>query len=105
MSIRPVEFNGVVQRSQDVSTLKQNEDNKTMLQQQNVQTQFSKETMQHMQQVNHANDSDNPEKKYDAREKGSNKYENRRNKKKKTDDKNSGKVTVKTVVGGFDMKV
>ena len=40
MSIRPVEFHGIVQRSQDVSTLKQNEDNKPMLQQQNVQTQF-----------------------------------------------------------------
>ena len=47
MSIRPVEFSGVVQRSQDMSTLKQNEDNKPMLQQQNVQTQFAKETTQH----------------------------------------------------------
>ena len=27
MSIRPVEFSGVVQRSQDISSLKQNEDN------------------------------------------------------------------------------
>ncbi len=60
MSIRPVEFSGVVQRSQDVSALKQNEDNKSMLQQQNVQTQFAKDTMHHMQQVTHANDSDNP---------------------------------------------
>ena len=42
MSIRPVEFSGVVQRSQDISSLKQNEDNKPMLQQQNVQTQFAK---------------------------------------------------------------
>ena len=69
MSIRPVEFHGIVQRSQDVSTLKQNEDNKPMLQQQNVQTQFAKETAQHMHQVNQANDSDNPEQKFDAREK------------------------------------
>lgn len=28
MSIRPIDFNGMVQRTQDVSTLKQNEDNK-----------------------------------------------------------------------------
>ena len=67
MSIRPVEFSGVVQRSQDVSTLKQNEDNKAMLQQQNVQTQFAKDTVHHMKQVNHANDADNPKKKFDAR--------------------------------------
>lgn len=105
MSIRPVEFSGVVQRSQDMSTVKQNEDNKPMLQQQNVQTQFAKETVHHMQQVNHANDSDNPEQKFDAREKGSNEYENRRNKKKKQEGKNSGKVMAKAVRGGFDMKI
>ena len=28
MSIRPVDFNGMIQRTQDVSTLKQNEDNR-----------------------------------------------------------------------------
>ncbi len=104
MSIRPVEFSGMVQRSQDISALKQNEDNKAMLQQQNVQTQFAKDTVHHMKQVNHANDSDNPEKKFDAREKGSNEYEDRRNKKKKAGEKNSGKVSVKTS-GGFDMKI
>ena len=43
MSIRPVEFNGMIQRTQDVSTLKQNEDNKPFMEQQNIQTQFSKE--------------------------------------------------------------
>ena len=104
MSIRPVEFSGVVQRSQDVSTVKQNEDNKSALQQQNVQTQFAKDTTHHMQQVTHANDSDNSQKKFDAREKGSNEYEDRRNKKKKGEEKNSGKVSVKTT-GGFDMKI
>lgn len=105
MSIRPVEFSGMVQRSQDVSTLKQNEDNKPMLQQQNVQMQFSKETIHHMQQVTHANDSDNPKQKFDAREKGSNEYENRRNKKKKAEEKNSGKVSAKAAPSGFDMKI
>ena len=104
MSIRPVEFSGVVQRSQDVSTVKQNEDNKSALQQQNVQTQFAKDTTHHMQQVTHANDSDNSQKKFDAREKGSNEYEDRRNKKKKAEEKNSGKGSVKTT-GGFDMKI
>lgn len=105
MSIRPVEFNGVVQRSQDMSTLKQNEDNKPMQQQQNVQTQFAKETLRHMHQVHQANDSDNPEKKFDAREKGSNEYESQWGRKKKKKEENSGKVSTKTRKGGFDMKV
>ncbi|MCI9447045.1 MAG: hypothetical protein HFH36_06565 [Lachnospiraceae bacterium] len=105
MSIRPVEFSGVVQRSQDISSLKQNEDNKPMLQQQNVQTQFAKDTAQHMHQVNQANDSDNPEQKFDAREKGSNEYENLRRQKKKKKEDNSGKASAKTPTRGFDMKV
>lgn len=107
MAIRPVEFSGIVQRSQDMSTLKQNEDNKPMLQQQNVQTQFAKDTVHHMHQVNHANDSDNPEKKFDAREKGSNEYEDHRTrkKKKKEDNDNSGKVNAKASARGFDMKI
>ncbi len=105
MAIRPVEFSGIVQRSQDMSTLKQNEDNKSMLQQQNVQTQFAKDTVHHLHQVNHANDSDNPEKKFDAREKGSNEYEDHRTKKKKKKEDNSGKVNVKASARGFDMKV
>ena len=57
-----------------------------------------------MRQVTHANDSDNAQKKFDAREKGSNEYEDRRNRKKKAEEKNSGKVSVKTT-GGFDMKI
>ena len=31
MSIRPVDFNGMIQRTQDVSTLKQNEDNRPVV--------------------------------------------------------------------------
>jgi len=63
--------------------------------------------MHHMQQVTHANDSDNPQKKFDAREKGSNEYEDHRTKKrkKKEDNDNSGKVNAKASARGFDMKI
>lgn len=105
MSIRPVEFNGMLQRTQDISTLKQNEDNKPMLQQQNVQTQFAKETVRHMQQVHHANDSDNPEKKFDAKEKGSNEYENLYRKKKQNKKNDEGKEFSGIAPGNFDMKI
>ena len=105
MSIRPVEFSGVVQRSQDVGTVKQQEDNKSNLQQQNVQTQFTKETSQHMRQVHHANDSENPKQKFDAREKGSNEYEDRRRKRKKSEGKESEAKDFAPIRGGFDMKI
>ncbi len=104
MSIRPIEFSGVVQRSQDMSTVKQNEDNKSLLQQQNMQTQFSKETSQHMQQVRQADDSKNPEQKFDAREEGRNKYEDRR-KRKKASGKDEKEPKPARLTGGFDMKV
>ena len=38
MSIRPVDFNGMIQRTQDVSTLKQNEDNRPVVEQQTIFT-------------------------------------------------------------------
>lgn len=104
MSIRPVDFNGMIQRTQDVSTLKQNEDNKPVLQQQNIQAQFSKETIRHMQQVTHAEDAENHQKRYDAKEKGSNEYKNHKNQKKK-EKKKDGKVIEKAISNGFDIKI
>lgn len=104
MSIRPVDFNGMIQRTQDVSTMKQNEDNKPVLEQQNIQTQFSKETVRHMQQVTHADDAENQQKRYDAKEKGSNEYVNQQKKKQK-EKKKDGKVMSKSASGGFDIKI
>lgn len=104
MSIRPVELNGMLQRSQDVGSLKQNEDNKPTLQQQNVQTQFSKDTVRQMQTVHHADDADNQQKRYDAKEKGSNEYEDNQKKKKSKKEKD-GKVIPKSISSGFDIKI
>lgn len=104
MSIRPIDFNGMIQRTQDVSTLKQNEDNKPVMEQQNIQSQFSKETIRHMQKVNHADDAENQQKRYDAKEKGSNEYVNHQKEKKK-EKKKDGKVIEKSMSGGFDIKI
>lgn len=104
MSIRPVELSGILQRTQDVSTVKQNEDNRPVLQQQNMQAQFSKETVRQMQTVHQADDADNQQKRYDAKEKGSNEYEGNQ-KKKKNKKENDGKVIPKSISGGFDIKI
>lgn len=106
MSIRPVDVNGMIQRTQDVSTLKQNEDNKPVLEQQNIQTQFSKETIHHMQQVTHADDAEEHKKNYDAKEKGSNEYvKQQQDKKKEKEKKKDGKVMEKSSAGGFDIRI
>ena len=43
MAIGPIEMNGIISRTQDYSTIKQNEDNKGLVQQQAFQTHFEKE--------------------------------------------------------------
>ena len=55
--------------------------------------------------MNHADDAHENKKKYDAKEKGSNQYEDRRNKKKKPDGKKQNTVTPKQGSGRFDMKI
>lgn len=86
MGIGPVEMNGIISRTQDIGTLKQHEDAKPLVDQQNYQAQFKNELNQNMRHVRHADDSDNNKKKFDAKEKGSNEYRN--NKKDKNSKKN-----------------
>jgi len=106
MSIRPVVFNGMMQTTPEVSTLKQNENNKPMFQQQNMQTQFTKETNHQMKKVNDPNDAENQDFKYDAREKSKNEYEgNQGKKKKKKNMQEEGKVMKKATSGSFDISI
>lgn len=42
MSIRPVVLNGMIQRTQDVGNLKQQEDNRPIVEQQNIQIEQQK---------------------------------------------------------------
>ena len=58
MAIRPVEVQGVVQRSQDIGQLKQNQDQKPMVDQSNIQVQMHQETKHNMQQVSKFQNAD-----------------------------------------------
>ena len=53
MSIRPVDFNGMIQRTQDVSTLKQNEDNRPVVEQQTIFSQEMKKVEQNLLSLIH----------------------------------------------------
>ena len=81
MSIRPVDFNGMIQRTQDVSTLKQNEDNRPVVEQQTIFSQEMKKVEQNLHQVVHAREKENAGYRYDAkREMGIMKRKNGRKK-------------------------
>ncbi len=103
MALGPVEMSGIIQRTQDFSTIKQNEDNKGMLVQANIQNEHDQEIDHAMHQVHDADNSRDSEGEFDARREGRNKYMKTATKKKK-DDKTEGKVVVKNR-GGFDMSI
>lgn len=105
MSIRPIDFNGMVQRTQDVGTLKQNQDNKPMLDQQVFAGKVQKDVQQNMQQVTQSEESQYYQKKYDAREKGSNQYQGNSQRNKKDNKKKEDKVINKTEYKGFDITI
>ena len=107
MSIRPVVLNGMIQRTQDVGNLKQQEDNRPIVEQQNIQI----EQQKHEDQLTHR--VQDPEKendgyRYDAKEKGNNEYEGesgRHKKRREEEPENEGKVILKGQGSHFDIKI
>lgn len=104
MSVRPVDI-GMVQRMNDVSQIKHNENSKPAIDQNNMLNSFNKEAMAKTEQVARKDSADNNQKKFDASEKGSNSYSgNPSNKKDKSKDEPEGKVVVKGHEG-FDVTI
>lgn len=109
MAIRPVEVQGVVQRSQDIGQLKQNQDQKPMVDQSNIQVQMHQETKHNMQQVSKFQNADKKESRYDAKEKGNGAYFGNRKKQEKhtiEEEEDNDSVILKSVhKGSFDTKI
>lgn len=107
MSIRPVEFNGMIQRTQDVGNLKQQEDSKPIVQQHNIEIQQKKQEDHLLHQVQQSHEKENEGFRYDAKEKGNNSYEGmfRKKKEKKKEKDAEDNVLQKRQSGGFDVKI
>lgn len=107
MSIRPVDFNGMMQNQQNVSTVKQNEDQKPQLLQQQAFQTLTKQEEASARQVVGKNDPGREEYKFDARDGGKNEYQNHPGKKKakQKEKMEDGHVRIKGMSGGFDMTV
>ncbi len=102
--IRPVDFSGLVQRSHDVSTTKQNEDNKPMLDQQNIQQTFEKDVERASKEVIKKQDADYHQRKFDAKEKGRGQEYTKQDQKRKKKE-SQDKVVKKEKSSGFDIKI
>lgn len=107
MSIRPVDFNGMIQRTQDVGSLKQQEDNKPVIQQQSIEVKQEKQADSLAHKVKDTEGKENFEFRYDAKEKGSNSYsrDGRKRKKQEKEKEEGGKILPKERKSSFDVKI
>lgn len=92
-----------ITRSQDYTTIKQNEDNKGLVDQNNSGIQVQKQTQELTKEVHSGNNAEWYKKKSDAKEKGNNEYAGDGGKKRKKKEQQD-QVIVKTHQG-FDVKV
>lgn len=104
MAINPINY-AMIQRTNDVGTLKHNEDNRPMVNQQNIQVQVDKreDTLRH--QVTNKEESERAKNDADAREEGKNKYRKRGQKKKEKAPAGEDRVVRKQSSGGFDISI
>lgn len=107
MSVRPVDFNGMMLNQQNVSNIKHSEDQRPMLQQQQALQTVTKQQEASAKQVIHKDDLEREEYKFDAREEGKNKYQGDRKKRKAKQKEKvaDGQVRVKGEARGFDISV
>lgn len=103
MTISRVELQGQVTRAQDFTTIKQNEDNKGMVDQTNYQRKFDQNVEVKLRQVRQGDKAENEGKRFDAKEKGNGTYYGDGGQKRKKE-KEDGRVVLKGH-GNFDMKI
>lgn len=110
MSVGPVVLNGMIQRTQDIGNLKQQEDSKPMVQQHNITIQQERQEDRLTHQVQQPEEKENEGYRYDAKEKGNNEYEGNNQKKRNGQNRNKeqnedGKVILKGHGSSFDIKI
>jgi hypothetical protein len=97
----------MLQNQQGVSNVKQNEDQKPILQQNQALETVTKQEETAAHQVINKDDTDREEYRFDARDGGKNQYQGsgQRRKAKQKEKKEDGHVRIKGTSGGFDMMV
>lgn len=105
MGVSPLELNGAISRMQDFSTLKHNEDNKVVVQQNAFQAEFEKTQDERHTQVVRRDDTAREGRHFDAREKGDNEYSGNGGKDRKKAVNPNGKVVIKGRESSFDLKI
>lgn len=105
MAISPILMSGVIQRTDDVGVLKNQQDSRQVVEQQNAQVQVTKKVEEQRRQVNTPEDSDKTDTHADAREEGKNAYFFRKKPKGQKQEEPPKDHVVKKTTGGFDIKI
>lgn len=104
MAFGIVELNTAMTGINDYTSMRHAEETRSGLEQSNIHNQMDQTVEVKLTNVNRADDSNNNQKKFDAKEKGSNEYSGNGGQKKKKENQNSdGRVIPK--YSGFDMKI
>lgn len=105
MAIGMIEFQGSIQRTQDYTALKQQENTRPTVDQSNFQLQIDKKVDQKVREVVRGDDTDKGENHADAKEKGNGQYAGDGGAgRKKKDISKEGKVVLKGT-SHFDMSI
>ena len=110
MAIGQIELNQAMTRIQDYTTQKHNEDQRGVVQQTQAQDKFNKELNQDIRKILKANQdeyqnkAEYQNKKFDARDKGSNQYTGDGGKQRKSNAKSEDRVIAKST-SGFDVRI
>lgn len=104
MAIGQIEIQGQITRAQDFTSIRHHEDTKGAVEQAHVSNQFSKQVEAQVTKVKRGDQPEYYNKKFDAKDKGSNEYhgDGGQNRKKKEQKEPDGKVLLKGV-GSFDI--
>lgn len=103
MAFGAIEFT-TISRAQDYTTIKHNEDSKGFVDQTNIGQQMNKNVEQLTKEVHQGDSTGWQNKKFDAKEKGSNSYDSDGGKKRKQDGKPKEQMVAKEY-RGFDIKI
>lgn len=106
MGIDAIHLNGAMTGIQDYNTMRNAEEGKVFLDQNNFQNQFNQRVEEKINQVQQKDDAENQPGKFDAKEKGNGTYAGDGGRKRKEEEraKQERKATP-YLGGGFDMKI
>lgn len=105
MTISRVELQGQITRAQDFTNIKHNEDTRSMTEQSQIMQRNERAQDMKLHHVKDTEHTENRQKKFDAKDKGSNQYEGNGGFNRKKEEKEDGKVVAKKPQQGFDLRV